>query len=67
MNQEELRRAITVWMSNLSSEHTHQYVIPVEWFYEFHNGQIVVQDIPTHPERLKVTKLRCACGEEIER
>ena len=52
---------------SLPHKHVHKFVMPVEWLYEFHDGQIVVQNIPTHPEWLKVTKLRCSCGKEIER
>jgi len=45
--------------------HEHQFVIPVEWAEEpaWSDGQ----GLASYPARKKVTKLRCSCGEEIDR
>ena len=43
-------------------KHTHQHDIPVEWFTEREDNRIL-----EHYVRSKVTKLRCACGDEVER
>lgn len=49
-------------VESLMREHTHKYVIPVEWSYR---GEIYPHVY--HPKLRKVTKLRCKCGEEIAR
>jgi hypothetical protein len=48
----------------LLAKHQHQFTIPVEWRYSG-NPSNTYQSAA--PDTKKVTKLRCPCGEEIER
>lgn len=52
--KELLAKKLAEWEENT---HVHEFLIPVEWC------KIVASVIPGY----KVTKLRCSCGEEIER
>lgn len=54
------------------SKHKHQFTIPVEWRYQW-AGKSGYYDLGWDDDKSqlkvgrRVTKLRCACGEEINR
>jgi hypothetical protein len=47
-------------------EHEHQYTIPVEWATE-ENPHYQFSDTKYWGYRRSVTKLRCVCGNEVDR
>ena len=51
--------------------HQHQYIIPVEWAYEYTEWSTPVKNGTSHfgdgITAKKVTVLRCTCGEEVTR
>ena len=43
--------------------HEHKFLMPVRWAYLFYGDEYIQQT----PHSKVVTKLRCECGEEIDR
>jgi len=54
-----------IWKATSSKKHTHQFVIPVAFKYEYVGRGSCINE--PHPRSKVVTVLRCACGEEINR
>lgn len=51
----------------MQAKHIHQFTVPVEWIEQEHgfdNRAYIIRQLPV---KTKVTKLRCICGEEIDR
>lgn len=46
-------------------KHSHQFIIPVEWVIK--SGEIYYDSSRNTPDRYTVTKLRCICGQEMDR
>lgn len=46
-------------------KHTHRHDIPVEWESDYKD--VITAEFNQPYDRHRVTKLRCACGDEVER